>query len=36
MFTVEQTIEGAHVRFDTVIDDDGLAGDPQPLGSLPG
>jgi hypothetical protein len=25
-FTVEQTIEGAHVRFDTVIDEGGLQG----------
>jgi hypothetical protein len=25
-FTVEQTVEGAHVRFDTVIDEGGLQG----------
>jgi hypothetical protein len=25
-FTVEQTVEGAHVRFDTVIDEPGVPG----------
>ena len=30
-FTVEQTVEGAQVRFDTVLDEGGLQGIPEPF-----